>query len=221
MKIVTSVISIAIIITDISQMKSRILCLSIVQPLRCDLFERLDIDRLAEDTLFLPDFIVSENHCDVSGFRFNLAGETRFQFTSESTDQIERNKVAVHVFSLVDCVCHVTSISKSSTELQARLEQFRNDSEDCEKYCLSHDNESDDVCDSFESVHFVSFVVCVCCLCIISSTHPKIKSKIRDFQKILKSISLKYNPELLVYVGFALDFAEYPGGCKHNELTHF
>ena len=64
-----------------------------------------------------------------------------------------------HRLSFVGCVCHVASISKSSTELQARLEQFRNNSEDCEKYCFGHDNKSDDVCDSFDSVHFVSFVV--------------------------------------------------------------
>lgn len=108
MKIVTSVISIAIIITDISQMKSRILCLSIVQPLRCDLFERLNVNRLAEDTLFLPDFIVSENHCDVSGFRFHFTSKASLEFTSERANQIERNKVAVHCVSLVlCCVCHV------------------------------------------------------------------------------------------------------------------
>ena len=64
-----------------------------------------------------------------------------------------------HCVGLVDCVCHVTSIPKSSTELQARLEQFRNNSEDCKKNCFGYDDESDDVCDSFDSVHFVSFVV--------------------------------------------------------------
>ena len=89
MKIVTAVISIAIASTDISQMKSRILCLSIVQPLRCDLFERLNVNRLAEDTLFLPDFIVSENHCDVSGFRFHFTSKASLEFTSERANQIK------------------------------------------------------------------------------------------------------------------------------------
>ena len=94
-----------------------------------------------------------------------------------------------HCVGLVDCVCHVTSLPKSSTELQARLEQFRNDSEDCEKYCLSHDNESDDVCDSFDSVHSVSFVVCVCHVHSITSQLAKYNRKsfpIRHFINIKK-----------------------------------
>lgn len=114
MKIVTAVISIAIASTDISQMKCKIFSLSIIQPLCCDQFESLDVDRLAEDPLFLANFIVCEDDCNLSSIGIDLAGEACLQFTSESANQIERNKVAVHVVSLVlCCVCHVSIISAS------------------------------------------------------------------------------------------------------------
>ena len=103
MNIVISVISIAIIITDISQMKSRILCLSIVQPLRCNQCGSFDVDRLTKNPLFFSHLIVSENHCNLSSIGIDLTGEACLQFTSESANQIERNKVAVHVVSLVVC----------------------------------------------------------------------------------------------------------------------
>ena len=111
MNIVTSVISIAIIITDISQMKSRILCLSIVQPLCCDQFESLDVDRLAEDPLFLADFIVSKDHGDLCGICIDTTREAYLVLTSKGTDEIEGNVKAVHCVSLVlCCVCHVSII---------------------------------------------------------------------------------------------------------------
>ena len=111
MKIVTAVISIAIASTDISQMKSKILCLSIVQPLSCNQCGSFDVDRLAENPLLFSHLIVCEDNCDFSSIGIDLTSETSLEFTSESTNQIERNIVAVHVVSLVVCcVCHVSII---------------------------------------------------------------------------------------------------------------
>jgi len=103
MKIVTAVISIAIASTDISQMKSRILCLSIIQPLCCDQFESLDVDRLAEDPLFLADFIVSKDHGDLCSIGIDTTREAYLVLTSKGADEIEGNVKAVHFVSLVVC----------------------------------------------------------------------------------------------------------------------
>jgi len=111
MKIMTAVISIAIASTDISQMKSRILCLSIIQPLCCDQFESLDVDRLTEDPLFLANFIVSKDHGDLCGICIDAAREAYLVLTSKGANEIKRNMEAVHCVSLVVCcVCHVSII---------------------------------------------------------------------------------------------------------------
>ena len=103
MKIVTAVISIAIATTDISQMKCKILSLSIIQPLCCDQFESLDVDRLAEDPLFLADFIVSKDHGDLCGICIDAAREAYLVLTSKGANEIEGNVKAVHCISLVCC----------------------------------------------------------------------------------------------------------------------
>ena len=111
MNIVTSVISIAIIITDTSQMKSRILCLSIVQPLCCDQFESLDVDSLAEDSLFLPDLFTGEDNSQLSSICLDATREAHLVLTSKGANDIEGNVEAVHFVSLVlCCVCHVSII---------------------------------------------------------------------------------------------------------------
>ena len=103
MKIVTAVITIAIASTDISQMKCKIFSLSIIQPLCCDQFESLDVDRLAEDPLFLADFIVSKDHGDLCGICIDAAREAYLVLTSKGANEIEGNVKAVHCISLVCC----------------------------------------------------------------------------------------------------------------------
>ena len=103
MNIVTSVISIAIIITDISQIKSRILCLSIVQPLRCNQCGSFDVDRLAEDSLFLPDLFTGEDNSQLSSICLDTTREAYLVLTSKGADEIEGNLKAVHCVSLVCC----------------------------------------------------------------------------------------------------------------------
>ena len=103
MKIVTSVISIAIIITDISQMKCKILSLRIVQPLCCDQFESLDVDSLAKDSLFLPDLFTGEDNSQLSSICLDTTREAHLVLTSEGANNIERNMEAVHCVGLVCC----------------------------------------------------------------------------------------------------------------------
>ena len=62
----------------------------------------LNIYRLAKDHL-LAEFIVSKDHGNFCGFRFDASRETDSVIAGASTNEIEGNMEAVHCVSLVCC----------------------------------------------------------------------------------------------------------------------
>ena len=139
-KIVTSVTSIAIAITDNSQIQSKILCLSIVCPcLLCRSLSQylttisasgqlkcLNIYSLAEDSFLFSYLFASKDNSQLSIVCIDATRETDLVVTSERTDNVKRYVEAIHCVCLVVCcVCHVYIISSFHPKVNNKIHEFQ------------------------------------------------------------------------------------------------